>query len=557
MKTKLIQTIPLVIFIFVISIFVKPIANSHASQEEDKKTERPSANGSPKKNRQQQEGFNQESATDFIKRIGFVKRQPNNYTTIASDLFEKLQKKQYSEVEKYFDILLETKEKANDGTHLIYYIYNELASNYLDPGFDVFDEWCKNSNHHSAFIIRAGYYINNGWRDRGHGYAHSVSSSQFKRFHKKLSLAYDDLIKAYEYNQKNPLIPMAMLQLAKGNSLAKQQLKEWYEVGVGIDPSFYWIYKQYYNAILPKWGGTLGESDSFLKKITANPPAKSLVYTLKFDQISDILRRKRYSLTKEEYEYFFSLLEGVVNQFKLDVPNSNKFKIKLLKLKGWCNQRKNPKLAAMQFKNALELNPTDDLAWYGLADTYGDKPKDLSDAMAYYNKAIELNPDEGWYYPNRGITAFRLRSFDQCISDFSFAINNGYGNSSRYYTCRGRCYKDKEQSNANNIGFEKALNDFNKAIELDPSNKSVFPYRANVYAKLELYQMAINDYNIIIQANPQSEYYLSIRALMYSKINDFKNAIADIEKILLLNPNHAWARENLPIYKKKMEQKTD
>jgi len=91
-------------------------------QKDNKKTERPSANGSLNKNRQQQESVNQESATDFIKRISFVKRQPNNYTTIASDLFEKLQEKQYSEVENYFDILLETKEKANDGIHLIYYI---------------------------------------------------------------------------------------------------------------------------------------------------------------------------------------------------------------------------------------------------------------------------------------------------------------------------------------------------------------------------------------------------------------------------------------------------
>ena len=551
MNKKSIQTFLFTIFIFVFSVLIKPIVNSYAISEENKNVNLSSANELPKKH------IDTESLSEFIERIGFVERPNYNYAIIASELFAKLKKKQYSDVEKYFDNLLKTKEKGQDGIHLIYHIYDKLTFNYLDSGFDVFDEWCKNSNHHSALMIRAGYYINDGWRDRGHGYASSVSPTQFKLFHSKLTLAYDDLIKAYELNQANPIIPMAMLQIARGNSLAKQQLNKWYEIGVSIDPSFHWIYKQYYNAILPKWGGAPGESDSFLKKITANPPPNSLVYTLKFDQVSDILRRKKYSLTEQEYEYFFSLLEEVVSQYKLDAPNSNKFIIKLSELKGWCNVRKNPAIAEKYFKNILELDPGNDRAWYGLGDTYSAKPKRLNDAITCYNKAIEINPEEGWYYPNRGIAAFRLRLFDQCIVDFSFAINNGYGNASHYFTWRGRCYKARGQKNANDNDFEKALNDFNRAIELDPSNKSTYPYRANVYAKLKLYKKAINDYNLIIKNNPKSEYYISIRALMYSRINDFKNATADVERILSLNPNHSWARKNLPIYKKNMEEKSD
>ncbi len=312
MSKKLRHSTILGVTLVVLLVITVPIISSYSSPNETQKVNQVTDSSSLKKHQKGvlnskslQNGIVDESPIVFISRMNTLATPTDSHTKLAKELFSKLQNNQYLDIEKYFDELIKTKEKGKDGIHLIYHIYNELSSNYMDSGFDVFNSWCEKSSHHSAFMTRAGYYIKTGWQARGQGYATKVSSEQFEAFRENLSLAYNDLIQAYNLCQTNPIIPMAMLQIARGNRIARQQLNKWYQIGVNIDPSFYWIYKQYFNAILPKWGGTLRESEDFVLKININPPPGSLVYTLKFSQIKDQISRKKYRLNKSEFDIFF------------------------------------------------------------------------------------------------------------------------------------------------------------------------------------------------------------------------------------------------------------
>ena len=61
------------------------------------------------------------------------------------------------------------------------------------------------------------------------------------------------------------------------------------------------------------------------------------------------------------------------------------------------------------------------------------------EAIADYNKAIDMNPDFADAYDNRGLTFYKQGSFTQAIVDFNKAIEIN-PNDSEEYNNRGACY---------------------------------------------------------------------------------------------------------------------
>ena len=59
-------------------------------------------------------------------------------------------------------------------------------------------------------------------------------------------------------------------------------------------------------------------------------------------------------------------------------------------------------------ERALEIDKTDPAIWNNLANYYGHRGP-VKKAFSYYEKAIELNPDEPIYYHNFGTTVFLFR----------------------------------------------------------------------------------------------------------------------------------------------------
>ena len=85
---------------------------------------------------------------------------------------------------------------------------------------------------------------------------------------------------------------------------------------------------------------------------------------------------------------------------------------------------------------------------------------------------------------------------------------------------------------------EKALADFNRAIELEPDRASGYQGRANALNTLQRYREALQDYDIAIELDPGpglANAYVN-RAVAYSHLGENKKAIADYEKGLELDP---------------------
>ena len=91
-------------------------------------------------------------------------------------------------------------------------------------------------------------------------------------------------------------------------------------------------------------------------------------------------------------------------------------------------------------------------------------------------------------------------------------------------------------SNLNRNRPEKALENFNRAISIDPTHTDGYLGRANTLNTLGRYQEALIDYNRVIEMNPEIANAFVNRAIAYSHLKAYEKAIADYEKGLELDP---------------------
>jgi tetratricopeptide (TPR) repeat protein len=68
---------------------------------------------------------------------------------------------------------------------------------------------------------------------------------------------------------------------------------------------------------------------------------------------------------------------------------------------------------------------------------------------------------------------------------------------------RGVAYADLKQ-------FEKAIQDYNQAIELDPKYTHAFNNRGTAYIKLKQFEKAIQDYNQAIELDPELDGFFKL-----------------------------------------------
>ena len=93
--------------------------------------------------------------------------------------------------------------------------------------------------------------------------------------------------------------------------------------------------------------------------------------------------------------------------------------------------------------------------------------------------------------------------------------------------------------------FEEAIEDYSKAIELDPDNPHAFNNRGCAYSGLGLYSEAIENLSIAIEMSPENAYSYNNRGCAYASLEDYPNAIADYNQAIKLNPDDADFHNNL------------
>ena len=82
--------------------------------------------------------------------------------------------------------------------------------------------------------------------------------------------------------------------------------------------------------------------------------------------------------------------------------------------------------------------------------------------------------------------------------------------------------------------FQQALQNYDKAIELNPENPNVYGQRGHVHRKLGQYQNAIKDYDKHIELDPSHPWPHHYKGMTYRDIGQFEVAIQNWERYIEL-----------------------
>ncbi len=202
--------------------------------------------------------------------------------------------------------------------------------------------------------------------------------------------------------------------------------------------------------------------------------------------------------------------------------------------------------AVADFTSAIKLSPH-------YVDAYLARGKVLSlmgarkAAIEDFNTAISINPKNADAYTAR---AYALgNTFEQRIADLTIAIQLDPENDERY-SDRAGSYNYKGSVEHDRRKLEKALVDYTKAIDLNPSYWPYYEDRGDVYDEVERYDEAISDYTIAIQKYLSENHKFLVpgsydaglaelyhrRASTYQYNNQYAEAIADYTILINISP---------------------
>jgi tetratricopeptide (TPR) repeat protein len=209
--------------------------------------------------------------------------------------------------------------------------------------------------------------------------------------------------------------------------------------------------------------------------------------------------------------------------------------------------------AIADFESALSINPTHENGPQAQAVARGSLVALLvrradneanrrrhAQAIAGYDRAIQLLPGEGPLYLKRGIVLRRSKEFERAIADFDQAIRTpglpaGFYAASHYQRANANLEQDQ---------IEPAIADYNKAMVRDPSNATYVHDRGWAYFLKGAFDRAILDFTDALRLRADWPLAYGNRGEAFLKTGDFDSAIADLSRALALDPQYTAAYTN-------------
>jgi tetratricopeptide (TPR) repeat protein len=135
----------------------------------------------------------------------------------------------------------------------------------------------------------------------------------------------------------------------------------------------------------------------------------------------------------------------------------------------------NKKEALKFFKKAIEFNPNNIDAHFFMGETLY-KLKKVKEAYSFFNKAVELCPYEYLAYKIKGDSYKAIKNYDTAIKCYDKSIELNSSNILAYLE-KADCFEKNEM-------FEKAIECFDTVIELFPQDYQGVKFKGELLQKL-------------------------------------------------------------------------
>ncbi len=146
-------------------------------------------------------------------------------------------------------------------------------------------------------------------------------------------------------------------------------------------------------------------------------------------------------------------------------------------------------------------------------------------------------------FNNRGSAYDNNKQYDRAIQDYDQAIKLNPNYAIAFFN-RGRAYLNKGQ-------YDHAIQDYDQATKLAPKNASYWNGRCWVRALAGQLDQALKDCDESLRLRPNDAHTLDSLGLVHLKLNDLDKAIADYDAACKVNPKFADALYGRGIAKRK------
>jgi len=158
------------------------------------------------------------------------------------------------------------------------------------------------------------------------------------------------------------------------------------------------------------------------------------------------------------------------------------------------------------------------------------------DSITLWDDVISKYDNAPVAYDNRGVAYGDLGQWEKTLDDFSKAISIDPNYAKAYYD-RGVAYGNLEQ-------WDMAITDFSRAISIDQKFADAYSSRGNAYSKSGQLDKSIADFSTAIRFDPQNAMAYYDRGNARSNLGQWEEAIEDYSKAILINPEYSLAWSN-------------
>jgi lipoprotein NlpI len=160
-----------------------------------------------------------------------------------------------------------------------------------------------------------------------------------------------------------------------------------------------------------------------------------------------------------------------------------------------------------------------------------------NNSIGLWSYVIEKEPARAYLaYDGRGVAYIDMGQLDKAMEDFnkSIAINPSFYKS---YNNRGAVYSEMGQ-------LDKAMEDFNASLALNPRCDEAYNNRGMVYGKTGSLDKAIEEFSKSLTIKPYYHLAYGNRGLAYSLIGEYAMALKDLNKAIELDSKYTAAYGN-------------